>query len=145
VQLDALVDWIERDCSLIACLAACDAVHTMTSQAGFEALLRQREVVVYGRPFYAGWGLTDDRVVTPRRQRTLSLTQLVAATLILYPYYWDWQLNGFTSAQGVVLSLARLRQQRVLRQGNGPQMAPGFRLYQRLVTLWRGAIDWFRY
>ena len=32
----------------------------MTSLAGFEALAARRRVVVYGRPFYAGWGLTDD-------------------------------------------------------------------------------------
>ena len=43
-----------------ALLAIADELHTMTSLAGFEALLRGRRVVVYGRPFYAGWGLTAD-------------------------------------------------------------------------------------
>jgi capsular polysaccharide export protein len=57
--------------------------------SGFEALLRGRRVVTHGRPFYAGWGLTEDRDPPPRRGRRLSLDELVAAALILYPRYRD--------------------------------------------------------
>ena len=46
-----------------------DAVHVMTSLAGFEALLRGREVVTWGLPFYAGWGLTEDHLPAPARRR----------------------------------------------------------------------------
>jgi capsular polysaccharide export protein len=46
-------------------------------------------VVTYGRPFYAGWGLTTDIHPPARRGRALTLEQLVAATLILYPHYID--------------------------------------------------------
>jgi capsular polysaccharide export protein len=60
----------------------------MTSLAGFEALLRGRRVVVYGRPFYAGWGLTVDRPPLDRGRR-LTLDELVAGVLILYPRYLD--------------------------------------------------------
>jgi capsular polysaccharide export protein len=69
-------------------LAVSDEVHTMTSLVGFEALLRGRRVVVYGRPFYAGWGLTTDLPPFDRGRR-LSLDQLVAGALILYPRYLD--------------------------------------------------------
>jgi capsular polysaccharide export protein len=69
-------------------LAVCREVHTMTSLAGFEALLRGLRVVVYGRPFYAGWGLTTDLPAFDRG-RLLSLDQLVAGALILYPRYLD--------------------------------------------------------
>ena len=69
-------------------LAISDEVHTMTSLAGFEALLRGLRVVVYGRPFYAGWGLTTDLPAFDRG-RLLSLDQLVAGALILYPRYLD--------------------------------------------------------
>ncbi len=68
-------------------LALADEVHTMTSLMGFEALLRGLSVTAYGGPFYAGWGLTQDRMTFPRRQVDISLTRLVAATLILYPDY----------------------------------------------------------
>ena len=64
-----------------------DRVATMTSLAGFEALLRGKPVGVHGAPFYAGWGLTDDRLVIPRRTRRIDLDMLVAASLILYPLY----------------------------------------------------------
>nr|WP_246206222.1 capsular polysaccharide biosynthesis protein [Propylenella binzhouense] len=69
--------------------AWCDRVETMTSLAGFEALMRGKPVGTHGLPFYAGWGLTDDRLEAPRRGRRLSLDMLVAAALILYPRYVD--------------------------------------------------------
>ena len=64
-----------------------DEVHVMTSLAGFEALLRGKRVVCHGSPFYAGWGLTEDRLPHPRRTRRIGLDELVAASLILYPLY----------------------------------------------------------
>jgi capsular polysaccharide export protein len=84
-----LADTVVRDTASDALIDAVDEVHTVTSLAGFEALLRRRHVVTYGRPFYAGWGLTRDLFPIPRRHRILSLEQLVAATLILYPHYID--------------------------------------------------------
>jgi len=68
---------------------ACDEVHTISSLTGFEALLRNKTVHCHGLPFYAGWGLTQDHRTCPRRNRKLSLEALVAATLILYPRYYD--------------------------------------------------------
>ena len=64
-------------------------VHTIGSLSGFEGLLRGLRVVTWGRPFYAGWGLTEDRDPPPRRGRRLTLDALVAAALILYPRYLD--------------------------------------------------------
>ncbi len=66
-----------------------DEVHTITSLVGFEALLHKKKVVTYGLPFYAGWGLTDDMNLCPRRKRELTLSELVAGVLILYPRYID--------------------------------------------------------
>ena len=65
-----------------------DAVWTMTSLLGFEALIRGVPVTTLGAPFYAGWQLTDDRgEVPPRRRATPSLAGLVHASLIDYPRY----------------------------------------------------------
>lgn len=66
-------------------LARVDAVHTLTSLTGFEALLRGVAVTCWGTPFYAGWGLTEDRAAPPRPRRRLALDELVAGALILYP------------------------------------------------------------
>jgi capsular polysaccharide export protein len=85
--LAAKADLIAVDADLGDLMARADAVHTLTSLAGFEALLRGREVVVHGQPFYTGWGLTRDLAPVPRRQRRLSLAELVAGVLIEYPLY----------------------------------------------------------
>ncbi|OQW78247.1 MAG: hypothetical protein BVN32_07370 [Proteobacteria bacterium ST_bin14] len=83
-------DMIVRDGSMAALLDTVEAVHVWTSLAGFEALLRRREVIVHGQPFFAGWGLTQD-LAAPllRRTRRLSLMELVAGTLLVYPQYLD--------------------------------------------------------
>lgn len=81
---------IERRGSISGLIGQVDEIHTMTSLAGFEALIRGRTVVTYGMPFYAGWGLTIDRLeAPPRRGRRLSVEELVAGTLLLYPVYLD--------------------------------------------------------
>ncbi|HWA89893.1 MAG TPA: hypothetical protein VG889_07650 [Rhizomicrobium sp.] len=84
-----LADRIVADASIVSCIDAADEIHTMTSLAGFEALLRGKPVFTHGRPFYAGWGLTVDRLDFPRRTRRLALDQLVAGTLILYALHID--------------------------------------------------------
>jgi capsular polysaccharide export protein len=72
-----------------ALLGWADEVHVMNSLFGFEALIRGARVTCHAAPFYAGWGLTDDRCPLPRRQVRRSLDQLLAAALILYPRYND--------------------------------------------------------
>ncbi len=74
---------------IAVCIADADELHTMTSLAGFEALLRGKTVFTYGRPFYAGWGLSHDRLACERRTRRLTLDELVAGALIAYPLYVD--------------------------------------------------------
>ncbi|MBV8506526.1 MAG: hypothetical protein JOZ11_12065 [Alphaproteobacteria bacterium] len=81
-------DIVIRNISTAVVLAEIHELHTLTSLAGFEALLRGRRVVVYGRPFYAGWGLTRDLAGIDRGRR-LTLEELVAGALILYPRYLD--------------------------------------------------------
>lgn len=83
-------DWCDEvvsDVAMDELLNAVDEVHVITSLAGFEALLRGKRVVCHGSPFYAGWGLTYDVLTHPRRTRRLTLDELVAAALILYPLY----------------------------------------------------------
>ena len=54
-------DEIVEDADVGDMLCHVDEVHTMTSLTGFEALLRQRRVMTYGQPFYAGWGLAEEQ------------------------------------------------------------------------------------
>lgn len=96
VEGSELLPWIES--------AATVAV--ITSLAGFEALLRGTAVRCYGLPFYAGWGLTTDRVYCPRRTRELSLAELVHGALVAYPRYLHPVSREFVSVQDAVLILS---------------------------------------
>jgi len=116
VTLDAARAWadhIETDLSVVSCIEGCDEVHTMTSLTGFDALLRGKRVVTYGQPFYAGWGLTIDRekngLALKRRQRRLTLDELVAGTLLRYPLYWDPTLKGYTTCEAVAFRIVERR------------------------------------
>lgn len=123
--LKGLVDHVETRASVIDCILACDEVHTMTSLTGFDALLRDKRVVTYGQPFYAGWGLTEDRcgesrtafeqapAALTRRTRRLCLDELVAGVLLKYPIYWDENLRGYTTCEAVINRLIEERDARL--------------------------------
>ncbi len=100
-------DRVVRNVRMDVLLGIVDEVHTLTSLTGFEALLRGIEVHAYGGPFYAGWGLTHDRVDFPRRRAGLSLEELIAGTLILYPSYYDWQTKGFCTPEDICYRLTQ--------------------------------------
>jgi capsular polysaccharide export protein len=86
-----------------------DALHVLTSLAGFEALLRGLEVHCWGMPFYAGWGLTHDRECCSRRQRQLSLDELVHAALIEYPRYVSRDSGWFITPEQAIDDLVAWR------------------------------------
>lgn len=83
-------DTVDLGAPLMALVQAVDEVHVLSSLTGFEALMRDRPVTVHGMPFFAGWGLTRDMAApSSRRGRKLTIDQLVAGALILYPRYLD--------------------------------------------------------
>ncbi|MBK9080676.1 MAG: capsular polysaccharide biosynthesis protein [Rhizobiales bacterium] len=84
-----LADLVLREGDLGGLYGQIDRLHVVTSLAGFEALMRGVNVTTWGVPFYAFWGLTEDRATCPRRVRRLDLDALTAAALILYPLYAD--------------------------------------------------------
>ena len=106
-------DEVVGDISMGSLLKEVDEVHVMTSLTGFEALLRGKKVVAYGMPFYAGWGLTIDRGMRPesaaRRTRLLSLDELVAGALILYPTYVSRKNGQFTTPENALHELLEWR------------------------------------
>ena len=139
----AYADHVETHLSVVSCIDACDVVHTMTSLSGFDALLRGKRVVVYGQPFYAGWGLTEDVGAKEgaflRRKFRLTVEELVAGTLLRYPLYWDWDLNGYTTCEAVLEKIVKIRN--ALEEGGGLQrLREGYvrRQLRKLVALSRG-------
>jgi capsular polysaccharide export protein len=98
----------DRDINPWQLLERCHAVYTVSSQLGFEALMAGKPVTCFGLPFYAGWGLTRDRVACPRRRRRRSLAQVFAAAYLLYPTYVDPYLDqrcDFERAAEILLFL----------------------------------------
>ena len=106
-------DEIVSDVNISVMLPQVDEVHVITSLAGFEALLRQKKVVCYGLPFYAGWGLTDDQIACSRRSRNLTLDQLVAGVLMLYPLYLCATSGYYSTASQTADTLAVWQRQGV--------------------------------
>ncbi len=102
-------DELVVDSAMQEMLNQVDEVHVMTSLTGFEALLRGIKVVCYGQPFYAGWGLSDDVIPVTRRHRLLSLDELVAASLILYPTYVSRRTGKITTPEQALDELVAWR------------------------------------
>ncbi|MFM4896918.1 capsular polysaccharide biosynthesis protein [Aeromonas caviae] len=109
LQLDD-VEVVADHCHPHALLNLVDAVYTVSSQLGFEALLLGKPVYCFGMPFYAGWGLTQDSKPCERRNVQVSLAQLVAAALICYPRYLDPVLGQRCEVEEVVAIIARQQQ-----------------------------------
>lgn len=97
------------DINMASLLVCADRVCTLTSLTGFEALLRHKKVTVYGSPFYAGWGLTTDKIELPGRKRTLSLSELIYGSMVQYSRYVDWSTGFLTGPEQTVTFLAQQR------------------------------------
>ncbi|MGE0675183.1 MAG: capsular polysaccharide biosynthesis protein, partial [Methylibium sp.] len=78
---------IEHDVNPWTLIEQVDKVYVVTSQLGLEALMARRHVVCFGVPFYAGWGLTDDRLPIARRRARPTIEQLFAAVYFDYSRY----------------------------------------------------------
>ena len=125
LKLALLCDELALDYPMHQLIASVDRLHVLTSLAGFEALLRGKPVTTHGMPFYAGWGLTDDRCINSRRQRKLTLEALIAGALILYPRYVSRVPGaGFASPEQIITELMTWR-------GEGAR--PGGHLLRRLL------------
>ncbi|WP_017348463.1 glycosyltransferase [Pantoea sp. A4] len=74
-------------------LDSCNEVYTISSQVGFEALLRGLKVVTYGKPFYSGWGLTVDKYPLVRRKTTRTIEEIFYAACIKLSVYFDAKSN----------------------------------------------------
>ena len=79
-----------------------DKVYVVTSQLGFEALWHGKTVVCFGIPFYAGWGLTDDRIGCDRRRQTHTIESLFAAACLKYSRYIDPETDKHCELEDVL-------------------------------------------
>ena len=110
-------------------LEGATAVYTVSSQLGFEAILAGHRPHVFGQPFYAGWGLTNDRAPVDRRQRNLTRAQLFAAAMILYPIWYDPYRDCLTTLEQTIDTLSA--EARAWREDHRGWSAHGMRLWKR--------------
>ncbi|WP_438992160.1 capsular polysaccharide biosynthesis protein [Lentibacter sp.] len=107
------------------------AVYTVTSQMGFEAILAGHRPQVFGQPFYAGWGLSEDRNprTLPRRGRVLTRAQLFLGAMIKTPTWYDVHNDCLTSFETALGSFEA--EVRAWREDHKGWSAAGMRLWKR--------------
>ena len=111
-------------------LAGAVAVYAVSSQLGWEAVLAGHRPVLFGRPWYAGWGLTEDRAhPCPRRARRLTRAQTFAAAMILAPLWHDPCRDRLCTFEEAVDQLEA--EVRAFRQDRAGHVAAGMRLWKR--------------
>lgn len=133
---DPRVRLLPADVSPPSLLKRVGKVYAVSSQMGFEALLCGKPVVTFGLPWYAGWGLTDDRhadapTVADRRGRA-TLLQLFDAAYLRYCRYIDPE----TGSRGMIFDvIAHLAKQRRLNEvTRGELVCVGLSLWKRSVV-----------
>ncbi len=111
-------------------LAGARAVYAVSSQLAFEAMLAGHRPVLFGQPFCAGWGLSDDRAGAPaRRGRQLTIEQLFAGAMLLAPLWFDPCRRRACSFEDAARQLAA--ETRAWRDDHTGWVAGGMRLWKR--------------
>ncbi len=105
------------------------AVHAVTSQLGWEAVMAGHRPVIWGQPWYAGWGLTDDRAPPPGRGIPRSAAQLFAAACIAAALWYDPCRDRLCEVEDVLDQLEACV--RVWREDRRGHVAGGMRLWKR--------------
>ncbi|MGR3320798.1 MAG: capsular polysaccharide biosynthesis protein [Pseudooceanicola sp.] len=125
------VSLFDGEASPWALMEGAVAVYTVSSQMGFEAILAGHRPVVFGRPFYAGWNLTDDRHPQgfPRRGRTLTRAQLFAGAMLDYPLWYDAARDRLCPFEDALEQFAA--ETRAWREDRHGWVASGMRLWKR--------------
>ncbi|EMC4543497.1 capsular polysaccharide biosynthesis protein [Campylobacter jejuni] len=135
-QSDLVINFLPKECILItenfnpiALLEFFDKVYTKTSGMGFEALIQECECICYGMPFYAGWGLTKDKLECKRRMQKRSLEEVFYAAYILYSEYFNSYLNQKSNIFDTIQTLAKYKD--IEKVNSNRLFMLGFTLWKR--------------
>ncbi|EGD0207082.1 capsular polysaccharide biosynthesis protein [Campylobacter jejuni] len=135
-QSDLDINFLPKECILItenfspiALLEFFDKVYTKTSGMGFEALIQECECICYGMPFYAGWGLTKDKLECKRRMQKRSLEEVFYAAYILYSEYFNPYLNQKSNIFDTIQTLAKYKD--IEKVNSNRLFMLGFTLWKR--------------
>lgn len=109
-------------------LARAARVYAVSSQLGYEAMLAGHRPRLFGLPFHAGWGLSDDEHPLPRRGKA-GIEALFTASHLIGPIWYDPcrdRLCDFETAARQLEAEAR-----AWRQDHAGHTAHGMRLWKR--------------
>lgn len=113
-------------------LVGASKVYCVSSQLGFEAILAGHKPILFGVPFYAGWGLSEDRKPILRRTRKLTADQLFAGAMIEFPFWFDRTQRVECSFEQAARQL--LTESRHRWDGLKPSVMLGMRLWKRSIV-----------
>lgn len=134
-QQEPRIKLLAENVSPQSLLRLVDRVYVVTSNYGFEALIAGKPVSVFGQPWYAGWGVTDDRHAQSEslraRRGTASLEDLFSAACLRYSRYIN-PVNGKSGTLFDVLSWLSM-QRRHHQQRAGRLWSPGLTLWKRSI------------
>ena len=128
---------LAQDINPISLLLQVDKVYCVTSQMGFEALLCGKPVATFGLPWYAGWGVSDDRhtdiaaLAAQSRRAPRTLTQLFAAAYLQYSRYINPNTGEAGTLFDVIDYLAAAR--RLNEKLRGDLYCVGMSIWKRAV------------
>ncbi len=104
-------------------------IYCVTSQVGLEAIFAGHKPVVFGRSFYTGLGLTDDRGLTRHTSLKCTSAQLFWATHLKYSKWYDPYFERATDFQ---TAARNLHVQSLQHHDNKiPSICFGMRLWKR--------------
>ncbi|WP_272148357.1 capsular polysaccharide biosynthesis protein [Burkholderia cepacia] len=133
---DPRVRLLPVDVSPPSLLKRVGKVYAVSSQMGFEAQLCGKPVVTFGLPWYAGWGLTDDRhadaPIVAGRRGSATLHQLFDAAYLRYCRYIDPETGSRGTIFDVIAHLAK--QRRLNEVTRGELVCVGLSLWKRSVV-----------
>ncbi len=128
---DSRVKLLSPDLSPAQCFSFCPTVMIGSSLMGMEALIHGKKVITYGRPFFAGRGLTEDRGLTePRHAATL--TELFTAAYLRYGHYFDPDTREPCSFGDILDHLAL--QKEMFRRNRVRSVTVGFSPWKRKIV-----------
>lgn len=132
LERNTRIQVIAEDVHPVTLLKHAQAVYVVTSQMGFEGLIWGKPVHVFGMPFYAGYGLTNDRLAAPVRRSHISFEQLIHGTLIDYTRYLDPESGQLCEPERLVqwMGLQRAHRMRFC----GEIYAPGYSAWKRPIV-----------
>jgi capsular polysaccharide export protein len=132
-----LYDQLVRPEHTVSCYKLADTVHVVSAFRGIYALIYGKLLYTYGRPFYAGWGLTQDAEVFVGRSRQRSLIELLCATFILGPTYFNW----VTRTSGTLEEAVRRHLATQSQEGPQPKVRTNLPIRTGRLSAWLGPVE----